>query len=317
MIEAVAREHVSVFHGLNAVVVARKDAEGELAFMVGGHTSAGAMHLIAIDLERHALHRDARALVCHVARELHAVFHLDHAVLYHVVAGGSAEADGQGLLIHDAHDTQLIAGLAAVDVGQVAQAEVAALVGSGTYLLFVYGGHNLLARYASAVEEAQVALHRGRLIAHAIDLLGLVIVIAFAAGHAAHLIYVLVYGRGLLVLILHLGDLALQQFPAAVLFRVRGRLVLTPHLVVIYRLVGLVGPGEQGRGGQGLHLKRFLVDMAQVLVVESGKFWLRHHVGLLVEVHEGHHVAVTILRPLVAQQGDNLVSSLARHVTEA
>ena len=289
MVEAVAPEHVAVLHGLNAVVGTLQHAEGELALMVGLHAPGGVFHLIAIDLERHALHGDARAVVHHVAGELHALAHLNHLARDDVIARGGAEGDVDGVQLHDAHHADVVVGPLLIDVGQVGEAEEAALVGSVAHLLVAHGDEHLLARYAGAVEEAQVALHGAELLAEALHGLGLAVTGALAVGHAAHLIYILVYGRGLLVEVLPLGDLGGYGCgsPVAVV------LVLAPHLVVVHRLVIDVGPGEQRRGGIGLHVERQRVDVAQVLIVEG---WCHVRHGLsAVEV------------PAAAQQGHGLL----------
>ena len=244
MVESVAPELVAVLHGLDAVVRALQDAEGKLTLVVGGHQARSVAHLVAVDHERHTLHGDAGAVVLHVARELDARAHLHQHVLHHVLARFRAEGDVYPL--HIAHSCgQRVVGLLLILIGQVLEAEEAALVGLGRTLLAIDGHDDGLAGYAGAVEETQAALHGTRLLAHALYLLGFVVVQALATGHTAYLIYILVDGRGLLVFILHVGQLRdkwLVAITALALF-------LAPHLVVVYGLFGLVGPCQHCRSG--------------------------------------------------------------------
>ena len=81
---------VAILHRLDGAV-AGQHAEGKLALKVGGHLAAGGVHLVAIHQERHALHRDARAGVHHIARELHALCDGERHVVAHVLARLTAE----------------------------------------------------------------------------------------------------------------------------------------------------------------------------------------------------------------------------------
>ena len=217
--------------------------------MVGLHLAGSRAHLMAIDQERHALHRDAGAFILHVAGNLDARTHLNHHVLQHVLAWGGAE-DGSAQHAIDAGH-QLVGGLLLVYVRQFLEAEEAALVSRCRYFLIVHRHFDLLTRDARAVEETEIAFHGGELLTHTLHFLRLVVVDALAVGHAAHLIYILMYGRGVLVFILCVTDLGGDGFFA----KVSILLVLAPHLVIIHRFLGLVRPGQHRRGGQCAHLQ--------------------------------------------------------------
>ena len=249
MVESVAPEGVSVLHRLDAGI-ARQHAEGELAFVVGLHLAGSGAHLMTIDQERHALHRDAGAFILHITGYLDARTHFYHHILQHVLAWGGAEGDG-GSLHTVQGGGQLVFGFLLVLVGQSLEAEEAALVGHGGHFLIVHRHDDLLTRDACAVEEAEIALHGGELLTHTLHFLRLVEVDALAVGHAAHLIDILVYGRGFLVFILRVAELGGDGFFA----KVSILLVLAPHLVIIHRFLGLVRPGQHRRGGQCAHLQ--------------------------------------------------------------
>ena len=306
IVVAVLQERVSVLHGLDGVRLLQH-AEGVLALMVGGDEACGVAHLMTIHQEVDTLYGDAGAAVHDVAGKLHALAHLDDDICHHVVARLDAEEHRHGVHAHAAH-RQRVLGFGAVHVGQQGEAEVAAVIGRHrACLTAALCDDDGLAGNTRAVEEAQVALHRGGLHAHTLHLLGLVPRQALATGHAAYLIFILVDGRCRLVLILHVGQLCGDALPG--LRRVLR--VGAPYLVVVHRIVRLVGPRQHHRGGQRLGFQRVLVYLAVVLVVEGGQGGSHRHFLRLVNGF-GHHVEVAVLRPLVGtQQGYNLVAGLA------
>ena len=83
---------MSILHRLDGAV-AWQHTEGKLALEVGGHLAAGSVHLTPIHQERHALHRDARAGVHHIAGELYALGDSERHVVAHVLARLAAELE--------------------------------------------------------------------------------------------------------------------------------------------------------------------------------------------------------------------------------
>ena len=219
LIPAVVREHVIIHHSLNGVVTLHQ-AEGETAVVVGLHEVAlGVVDLPAVDEEVDTLHRDARAVVHHEARETLAAG--DDELVHSLVVARGVEGHRVGIHLQTenfgGHRLHLVIYSRLALVRQLVAFEVAALVGpDARHLLSIIDDVHLDIGSARAVVVAHVALQAAGVLTLAGLLLSLAGADALAVVNADDLIFIRGQWRHAGVLVAQLVDIGGYLFPRIV-----------------------------------------------------------------------------------------------------
>ena len=141
----------------------------------------------------------------HIARELDALVHDELHIGDLIVARGCADANVLVVCKAVEVGSNLVVGLRMVDIGQVVEDEVAALVSLDSLESTIRtGGDNLCARNTRTIRKVEETRDVGSLYTLTWHHLGVTTGTSLAVVHATHLIQILVDGRGGLVLVLGL-----------------------------------------------------------------------------------------------------------------